>query len=219
MTTSDPLPAQGWLPMEFPLMPSAAVSPARTSASPEGVTASTARVPASGSSISVSSPKSARRGSSSKTSQPFAIADWIQSSGGSLRSAMVRNGTLFPLPPSALRTSASGSGSWPTPRSEDGESTGMSAARLTTRAPDNLPTAVKLWPTPASRDYRAPNNPNGASRLSRPPTSGEQLPNAVGGMLNPEWVEKLQGFPQALVTLSTCASQACQDIAKLNNVQ
>lgn len=84
---------------------------------------------------------------------------------------------------------------WPTPRSEDGESTGMSAARLATREPDNLPTAVRLWPTPAARDYRHPNDPNGASRLSRPPTSGMQLPNAVGGVLNPDWVEKLMGFP------------------------
>ena len=84
---------------------------------------------------------------------------------------------------------------WPTPRAEDGESTGMSAKRAATRAPDNLPTAVRMWPTPASRDYRAPNKPDGASRLSRPPTSGEQLPNAVGGVLNPEWVELLMGFP------------------------
>lgn len=100
----------------------------------------------------------------------------------------------------------------------------MSAARLATRKPDNLPTAVrmwptptadcaterqqkyaqggepltlavKLWPTPAARDFRAPNNPQGASRLSRPPKSGEQLPNAVGGVLHPEWVEKLMGYP------------------------
>ena len=88
---------------------------------------------------------------------------------------------------------------WPTPRAEDGESTGMSAARLATREPDNLPSAVRLypgfWPTVAARDYRAPNDPNGASRLSRPPTSGEQLPNAVGGVLNPTWTEKLMGYP------------------------
>lgn len=84
---------------------------------------------------------------------------------------------------------------WPTPRQEDGESTGMSAKRLAEREPDNLPTAVKHWPTPAARDFRAPNNPEGQSRLSRPPTSGEKLPNAVGGVLNPDWVELLMGFP------------------------
>lgn len=62
----------------------------------------------------------------------------------------------------------------------------------------NLNDAVahtKHWPTPAARDFRSPNDPQGASRLSRPPTSGEQLPNAVGGVLNPDWVELLMGFP------------------------
>ena len=68
----------------------------------------------------------------------------------------------------------------------------MSAARL---AAGNLSSAVHLWPTIAARDYRAPNAPGGASRLSRPTASGEQLPNAVGGMLNPEWVEIMMGFP------------------------
>lgn len=111
------------------------------------------------------------------------------------RSGMMRSGIAYRLPPLEPPTGGIGSGSWPTPRAEDGESTGMSAKRAATRAPDNLPTAVRMWPTPASRDYRAPNKPDGASRLSRPPTSGEQLPNAVGGVLNPEWVELLMGFP------------------------
>lgn len=84
---------------------------------------------------------------------------------------------------------------WPTPTREDGESKGMSSARMEARGPDNLASAVKLWPTPAARDYRAPNKPDGVSRLSRPPTSGEQLPNAVGGVLNPEWVELMMGYP------------------------
>ena len=95
---------------------------------------------------------------------------------------------------------------WPTPRSEDGESTGMSAARSETRTPDNLPTAVKLWPTPNTVDAKGGTRSGSgqnqlchvvqsASRLSRPPTSGDQLPNAVGGVLNPEWVEKLMGIP------------------------
>jgi hypothetical protein len=95
----------------------------------------------------------------------------------------------------ALPTDATASGSWPTPTREDGESKGMSAARMAERGPDNLASAVKLWPTPAARDFRAPNKPDGLSRLSRPPTSGEQLPNAVGGVLNPEWVERMMGYP------------------------
>jgi hypothetical protein len=95
---------------------------------------------------------------------------------------------------------------WPTPRSEDGNSTGMSAARLETRTPDNLPTAVKFWPTPNTVDAKGGTRSGSgqnqlchvvqsASRLSRPPMSGDQLPNAVGCVLNPEWVEKLMGIP------------------------
>jgi hypothetical protein len=194
MTTFAPSPPPDWQQTElFPTV-SAAASHARTSASPGVAPALVASVPAYGSSISASSGKSRRAGSSSKTSQPFALADWTLCSGASLRSGMMRNGILSPLPPSALLIRETAYGYWPTPRSEDGESTGMSAARLATREADNLPTAVKMWPTAAARDYRAPNNPNGASRLSRPPTSGEQLPNAVGGVLHPEWVEKLMGF-------------------------
>lgn len=41
----------------------------------------------------------------------------------------------------------------------------------------------KPWPTPAARDYRMPNNPNGASRSARPETSGKQLPNEVVAVL------------------------------------
>lgn len=111
------------------------------------------------------------------------------------RSGTMLSGTAFRLPPLALPTDGIESGSWPTPTREDGEFKGMSSARMEARGPDNLASAVKLWPTPAARDYRAPNKPDGVSRLSRPPTSGEQLPNAVGGVLNPEWVELMMGYP------------------------
>ena len=50
-----------------------------------------------------------------------------------------------------------------------------------------------MWPSPASRDYRHPNAKPYSERGGG--TKGEQLPNAVGGALNPTWVELLQGFP------------------------
>ena len=138
------------------------------------------------------------------------------------RSGTMRSGIAYRLPPLEPHTGATASGYWPTPNlvdAEGGVRTGKgqvqlchviqgmalwptptvngnnNRAGLTEKAGDGLSTAVKLWPTPAARDYRAPNKPDGASRLSRPPTSGEQLPNAVGGVLNPEWVELLMGFP------------------------
>ena len=53
--------------------------------------------------------------------------------------------------------------------------------------------AVKAWPTPASRDYRHPNKSPYSRRGGG--KKGEQLPNAVGGQLNPKWVEWLMAFP------------------------
>lgn len=50
-----------------------------------------------------------------------------------------------------------------------------------------------ILPTPASRDYRSPNSKPYAERGGG--KKGEQLPNAVGGSLNPTWVEWLMGFP------------------------
>ncbi len=59
----------------------------------------------------------------------------------------------------------------------------------------NLETVVarRTWPTPASRDYRYPNAKPYSERGGG--KKGEQLPNAIGGALNPQWVEWLMGFP------------------------
>lgn len=54
-------------------------------------------------------------------------------------------------------------------------------------------TPHRLWPTPAERDYRFPNKTPFQERGGG--KKGEQLPNAVGGALNPEWVAWLQGYP------------------------
>lgn len=58
---------------------------------------------------------------------------------------------------------------------------------------DGLATAVrKSLATPTARDYRHP----GRSRMERTGgTQGENLPQQVGGPLNPPWVEWLMGFP------------------------
>jgi hypothetical protein len=49
------------------------------------------------------------------------------------------------------------------------------------------------WPSPAARDWKWPNKKPYRERGGG--TKGEQLPNAVGGPLNPTWVEWLMGFP------------------------
>jgi hypothetical protein len=58
----------------------------------------------------------------------------------------------------------------------------MSSKRLMEgRMPDNLPSAVRVWP-------------DGQSRLSDLLKSQGRLPPTSGGVLNPEWSEKLMGY-------------------------
>jgi hypothetical protein len=171
--------------MEFPWMSSAEASPAKTSVSQEKAPALLASVPVSGANMPVSSKKSSRAGSSSKTSQPFDLADWTKCSGNSLRSGMMRSGTVFPLPPSALLIRETVCGLLPTPTAMGGGGSSRSGARI-----NEIPTLEGLVRAGVLVD-----GPNGASRLLRPPTSGDQLPNAVGGVLHPDWVEKMLGFP------------------------
>jgi hypothetical protein len=57
----------------------------------------------------------------------------------------------------------------------------------------SLHQATKLFPTPASRDYRSPNTLPYSERGGG--KKGEQLPNVIGGQLNPTWVEWLMGYP------------------------
>jgi hypothetical protein len=76
---------------------------------------------------------------------------------------------------------------WPTPRSE-----GHDAGR--TDPTRSLYAAVRAtWPTPTiDGNY----NRKGASAAS-----GDGLATAVGGSLNPDWVEKLMGLPQGWTDL------------------
>lgn len=64
----------------------------------------------------------------------------------------------------------------------------------------SFPLQKRMWPTPAARDYRYPNarpfrERGGGKR-------GEQLPNAIGGALNPTWVEWLMGYPTEWTALA-----------------
>ncbi len=98
---------------------SAAASPARTSALLELAQGSTGAVQASGLSTYGSSSSARRRGSSSKMCRPFALADWKKSSGASLRSGTMLDGTVFPQAPLVPTTKGTGSGSLPTVRASE----------------------------------------------------------------------------------------------------
>lgn len=80
---------------------------------------------------------------------------------------------------------------WPTPTiSGNHNRKGASAT-----SGDGLSEAVQVWPTPAARDYRSPSLKAGTDEYFRKPTSGLPLNDAVGGALNPTWVEWLMGLP------------------------
>ena len=72
-----------------------------------------------------------------------------------------------------------------------------------------------MLPTPAGRDWRHPNKKPYSERGGG--TKGEQLPNAIGGPLNPRFVEWLMGFPdgwtdlEPLETPSSPKSQSGSD--------
>ena len=95
-------------------------------------------------------------------------------------------------------------GKWPTPKASDGE---MGLPRTSGRPVEkvtHLATAVRYWATPAARDYRHPNKKPYAERGGG--KKGEQLPNQVGGPLNPTWVEWLMGFPLGWTDLDASAT-------------
>ena len=74
-------------------------------------------------------------------------------------------------------------GLWPTPMASDG----TKGAFMNHGVTPSLLAAVRLWPTPTiAGNY----NRKGAS-----PSSGDGLATAVGGQLNPTWVEWLMGWP------------------------
>ena len=86
---------------------------------------------------------------------------------------------LFQLAPSMPRTDATECGLLPTPRS----CSAMAAENIQNRVNDKFP------------------NLEGVVAKSLWPTSGEQLPNVVGGSLNPTFVEWLMGFPDGWTDL------------------
>lgn len=68
-----------------------------------------------------------------------------------------------------------------------------------------LPSAVARLPTLAARDHRSPNKKTYKERGGG--CKGEQLPNAIGGPLNPTWAEWHMGFPKGWSDLAPMDQQ------------
>lgn len=98
---------------------------------------------------------------------------------------------------------------WPTPRASDGPRGTTTATESTKRRVQNhqanLPEAVveaARFPTLTARDYRAPNSPESQARRNMNSSRGQQLPNQIGGQLNPTWTEWLMGYPSGWTELN-----------------
>jgi hypothetical protein len=59
---------------------------------------------------------------------------------------------------------------------------------------------AQMYPTPAARDYK---EMSGKGRQERKGNPKDTLPNAVGGSLNPQWVEWLMGYPVGYTDLGS----------------
>jgi len=120
-----------------------------------------------------SSKKSNRSTQSLKTSQPFDLEDWIKFSGKSLRSGMMRNGIVSPLPPLVRLTDGIESGSWPTPRASEYKDCGPVGSK------SHLHMKKKRYLCAIVKDSEKPT-----------------------GKLNPQWLEWLMGFPVGWTVLN-----------------
>jgi hypothetical protein len=67
---------------------------------------------------------------------------------------MTVSGALFQHPTAERPISGTGSGSWPTPAARDGNCTNTIETLMQGRFLGQLPNAVKLWSTPAARDWK-----------------------------------------------------------------
>ncbi len=77
---------------------------------------------------------------------------------------------------------------WPTPMAQDAEQSGSENAGMTT-----LHRASQQWQTPASRDFRTPNNKSLQERGQG--TKGEQLPNFVEHHFSHQVLSTIDGRP------------------------
>ena len=105
------------------------------------------------------------------------------------------NRSYFQLQVSAPPTDGIESGLLPTPTTDERD------AKYKQRG-TNLRAAIKMLPTPTTRDYKGANSMEHLTRESNNRNHHDQLPNAVklatgkDSQLNPLFVEEMMGFPK-----------------------
>jgi hypothetical protein len=190
-TTSEPLPQTASEQTELFPMSSAADSHAKTLAWQGGGQGST-KTPAAdyGQSTPVLLAKYDHNTSSWRTSQHCLEGGLTAFSETWPRSGMMRSGTAYQLPPLVRLTDATGSGLWPTPNTSEAKSDTLNIKNRVQKGKQiMLCHAVRMFPTPAARDYKDAGYPAELNRNS------VTLATIAGGSLNPMWVEWLMGFP------------------------
>lgn len=124
----------------------------------------------------------------------------------------MQNGVCYRQQHLVLRISGKECSLLPTPTAtEYGSNQGGAAGREGQKNRPSLGTLARtgLLPTPAARDHRSPNKKSYQERSQS--KKGEQLPNAVGGLLNPEFVETMMGFPLGWTELPQPSNQGSDD--------
>jgi len=148
------------------------------------------------------------------------------------RYGMIVDGECYPLMIWERRILERDGFAWPTPTIH-GNNNRKGASKT---SGDGLATAVKLWPSPQSRDYRIgqakrvgrigyQNNLNDVVTILPTPTARDRWTRGkaeafrrspcldhiagegIGGKLNPMWVEWLMGFPIGWTELNAWATQ------------
>lgn len=187
-----------------------AAFPAKTSAQPVKAQASKASEAGSGPTWHASLARFDPDSCTWKTAQCSLLAGSGECSPTWPRSGMTRDGKCWELPMSARRTSATGSGFWPTVR-VNGH---YNRKGLSEKSGDGLATAVKRWPTPIKRDSRTV---RGGARtkgsLGTQPliTQAAEREGVLTGHLNPTWVEWLMGWPAWWTALQPLATGRFQE--------
>jgi hypothetical protein len=132
--------------------------------------------------------------SSWRTSRVSLDGEWETYSETWPRAGMTRNGTAYQRRPSVPRISETESGSWPTPK---GSAANYGRPQENDRG--DLQAAVLQWPTPTASciDMDTMERQRySRTALAEMREAGQPYATVTTGLLNPEWVEWLMGYPE-----------------------
>jgi hypothetical protein len=119
------------------------------------------------------------------------------------KSGMTRNGVLYQQPEWVRLTNATGLSLLPTPRSSSAMAEDLDSVRERLnngkKYKSRLEEAVAMWGTPRAAQGESRNHTIYSRPYGKPQNLENQIaqrePSAIGGKLNPAWVEWLMGFP------------------------